>query len=154
MKTASTNRKQPDSREILRAHGIPASVQRIAILDWVRSVSSHPSAEAVFQALREEIPTLSRTTVYSTLHLFCEKGIVLQVPCNDSEGMRFDGDLRPHAHFRCEQCGEIFDFACASHEFSRQFEVPDGFTVRGSQVALTGLCPHCAATAPACKAHA
>lgn len=130
------------SVEILRENGIPASAQRVAIYDYVKASREHPSVDAVFGSLRGRIPTLSRTTVYSTLRLFCEKGLVFCVPGVDVAGMRFDGDLSPHAHFHCECCGGLFDVPGQGLAL-RPRGMPDGFAVRGARLLLTGLCPQC-----------
>lgn len=134
---------------LLMERGIPATTQRIAILEYVQSDHGHPFADTVYQKLREKIPTLSLTTVYNTLRLFCEHGLVRMLPCNDAAGMRFDADLKPHAHFRCDKCGEIFDVDAGSwKETLPGCRIPDGFHVSGSLILLSGLCAECAAKNP------
>ncbi len=134
-----------DARGILREHGIAASAQRLAIYEHVAAVRTHPSADAVYEALRDRIPTLSRTTVYSTLRLFREQGLVLGVPSADGCEMRFDGDVRPHAHFRCSACGGLFDVPCEGDP-AAACALPEGFSVAECAVVLGGICADCAKT--------
>lgn len=134
-----------DARDILKEHGIAASAQRLAIYEYVASVRTHPSADVVYEALRDRIPTLSRTTVYSTLRLFREQGLVLGVPSADGCEMRFDGDVRPHAHFWCTTCGGLFDVPCEGDPASA-CALPAGFAVSDCAVVLGGICAGCAKT--------
>ena len=92
----------------LSGHGIRPSVQRIAIMRYLLKNRTHPTAEDVFEALRRQIPTLSKTTVYNTLKLFVENGAALYVGI-DEKNARFDGYVEPHAHFRCKKCRCIID---------------------------------------------
>lgn len=142
-------------RALLTAHGIPVTMQRIAILEFVQSDRGHPFADTVYQNLREKLPTLSLTTVYSTLRLFCEHGLVRMVPCNDAAGMRFDADLKPHAHFRCEKCGEIYDMESGDWKKAPPgCRIPEGFHVSECLVMLNGLCAKCTAESQTRQSHA
>lgn len=70
---------------------------------------THPTAEEVYLNLSKEIPTLSKTSVYNTLSLFVEKGLVQMLTIEENIA-RFDADTSVHGHFQCKVCGKIYDF--------------------------------------------
>lgn len=97
-----------DTVEYLLQYNIKPSLQRIAIMDYLRSHSTHPTVDEIFNALSPSIPTLSKTTVYNTLNLFAEKGAALCLNIEEKNA-RYDGDISNHAHFMCLDCGCIQD---------------------------------------------
>ena len=126
--------------ELIRA-GIRPSVQRLAIFEYVRQSCQHPTAEVVYEALRDELGSLSLTTVYNTLKLFVDAGLIMMLT-NDDTFRCFDGNCCSHAHFLCNSCGKIYDF-----ELKRNYvdivEGLDGFEVTDAQLYLKGVCPKC-----------
>ena len=92
----------------LSGYGIRPSFQRIAIMRYLLNNTNHPTAEEVFESLRKQIPTLSKTTVYNTLKLFVENGAAVYIGIDEKKA-RFDGIVDHHAHFRCNDCGIIID---------------------------------------------
>ena len=84
------------------------SRKREAILSKIRSVTCHPTADWVFQELREEYPDLSLATVYRNLVLFKEDGSIASV-CGLNGQERFDGNIHPHGHFICRRCRAVID---------------------------------------------
>ena len=78
--------------EYLSSKGIKPSYQRIKVFDYLLNNKTHPTVDNIHQELVGEIPTLSKTTVYNTLKLFQEKGIVLIINIEDNE-TRFDADI-------------------------------------------------------------
>lgn len=94
----------------------------------------------IYNHLVKEIPTLSKTTVYNTLNLFIEKGLVRPLTIEDNEA-RYDTIISNHGHFKCQSCGEIYDFPVEIDDF-----VPDklqGFEIADKNVYFKGLCPKC-----------
>lgn len=96
------------TKEYLSKHGIRPSAQRIAIMDYLLTHKTHPTVEEIFLALSPSMPTLSKTTLYNTLKLFYDKNVALMLTL-DERNVRFDGDIRPHAHFQCQVCGRVYD---------------------------------------------
>jgi len=123
----------------LREVGIRPSAPRIAILEYLQRVRCHPSAETVFRALQRVHPSLSLTTVYSTLRLFATTGLALQLDLGCGE-THFDGLTTPHGHFRCRACGKIYDVF--ESEMDR-LPHPAGFLVETASLSYAGLCPGC-----------
>jgi Fe2+ or Zn2+ uptake regulation protein len=97
-----------ESRRLLLERGIKPTFQRMAILESVTADTSHPTIREMHARLVKSVPTLSKTTLYSTLQLFARKGLVAPLSIDPAEA-RFDGILEPHHHFCCTQCGRILD---------------------------------------------
>lgn len=97
-----------ENAELLKHHDIKPSLTRMMILDYLASAKTHPNVDEIYQALQSKIPTLSKTTVYNTLHLFIEKALARSVLLQDNE-QRFDLASHPHAHFQCKICHHVFD---------------------------------------------
>ena len=123
----------------LSGYGIRPSYQRIAIMRYLLKNATHPTADDVFESLRKQIPTLSKTTVYNTLKLFVENGAALYIGI-DEKNARFDGTVTPHAHFRCKDCGCIIDLPMSTEQF-----LPQGFNgeIDESYFYLKGRCEKC-----------
>ena len=129
----------------LRSKGVQPSQQRIRIWEALASTKAHPSADTVHKVLSPEIPTLSRTTVYSTLDLFVGLGLAQRLEITGSE-VRYDADTSAHAHFRCRSCGEVSDLF--GIEVPSPPDLGDGSRVERVQLFVTGLCPTCAIQNP------
>lgn len=128
--------------EMIRAAGIQPSMQRMAILEMLAAERCHPSAEEIYNRLLPSIPTLSRTTVYNTLHLMAEKNLVHEIEIEPGV-TRYDLAIRaPHGHFLCRVCGRIFDIALTVSPD----DVPGGFAADTVDVFCRGLCPECIVT--------
>jgi len=128
--------------KILVAHGIRPSRQRRAILEFLVAHPIHPTAEDVYCALYKKIKTLSRTTVYNTLRLFCSCGAAQMITLEENE-MRFDACTTPHGHFKCSGCGKIFDFSCGDLFPNSLKNLPSGFNPTDAQLYVHGYCKDC-----------
>jgi Fur family transcriptional regulator, stress-responsive regulator len=134
--------------QLLRARGLRATAQRRAIYSVFAdaadadAANAHLSAEEVFQQARLQLPELSRATVYNALGELAEAGLLGLV---EGPGpRRFDANVMPHHHFRCQECHQLQDVELDSVEVTLRER---GFTVQSSHVLLEGLCPRCAAGA-------
>ncbi len=122
--------------EQLREHGIQPSAQRLAVAEFVLQTDSHPSADQVWERVKKRCPMLSRATVYNTLNLFVEKGLLQ--PLVLSEGrVVFDPRTGAHHHFIDEGTGRIHDVPWEALEV-KNLEALEGFDVREYQVVLRG----------------
>lgn len=127
------------------ACGIRPSFQRVKILNYLCKNSTHPTAETVYKALSPEILTLSRTTVYNTLKLFIDSGLVQSLSI-DGDEMRYDADTSHHLHFKCTCCGNVLDMLYPDTEltYDKMIELlPTGFSVSKVQTFLWGTCADC-----------
>ena len=80
--------------------------QKQLILEYLRSVKNHPSAEEIFTEIRKKLPRISLATVYRNLENFAERGSALRI---SGEVKRYDGDISIHHHFMCQECKKVFD---------------------------------------------
>ncbi len=127
--------------QYLSRFGIKPSLQRLAIMEYLMTHRTHPTADEIFNALSPSMPTLSKTTVYNTLKLFVEQKVALELDI-DPKNIHFDGDVTPHTHFLCGSCGSIYDMAMVE-ESQLMKAVPDGAQVTEVQVYYKGLCRQC-----------
>ncbi len=123
----------------LREAGIKPSVQRLKIFEYLTNSLSHPTVDNIFNALSSEIPTLSKTTVYNTLKLFHQQGIIIIINIEDNE-TRYDADTSYHGHFKCEICKEVKDFPIPKHEKISSLE---GHDISESHFYIKGVCAKC-----------
>lgn len=126
----------------LQSKGIRPSQQRIAIMEYLMQVKTHPSADEVYEALCSQMPTLSKATVYNTLNLFTEKNAVRLVTIDPNE-RRFDGDMDLHAHFRCSQCGSLLDIPISVDQQQQIFKTIQGHNIITTDVYFGGICLSC-----------
>lgn len=117
--------------------------QRLAIFRALADSEEHPSAQMLYDEVRDEYPMISLATVYSTLELLKEMGEVVEVGFSD-EGRRYEPNLHPHVNLVCVQCGQIQDFEAVGLSPVEQ-AVADGtgYEIQGSRVEYYGLCPSC-----------
>ena len=138
-----TDKRLDELTEGLRRAGVKLTHQRLEICREVAGACNHPDAETVFSGVRERVPTISLDTVYRTLWLLLDLGLIgaLGMP---RERMRFDGNTTPHHHFVCSKCGEARDFY--STDFDR-LRIPEEVraygTVQRTQVEVRGICLRC-----------
>jgi Fur family transcriptional regulator, iron response regulator len=125
-----------DTATILRAHGIQPSAQRVAVAEYILQTDAHPSADQVWTTVRQYFPMLSRATVYNTLNLFVEKGLVRQHVLAEGK-IVFDPKVENHHHFIEEETGRIYDIPWEALKVS-QVEKLNGLDVREYQVVLRG----------------
>lgn len=132
------NKKNPD--KYLIEHGIKPSYQRLKIFEYLLEHETHPTVDEIYKYLSNEIPTLSKTTVYNTLNLFIEKGIVTVITIEEKE-TRYDANTSMHGHFKCRQCGNVYDFHTdLSYMDSDSL---DGFKVEEKHIYFKGICKKC-----------
>ncbi len=120
---------------------IKMTPQRAAILKYLEGNTSHPSAEAIFDAVRKQYPMISFTTVYNTLQTLKDLDRVWELNIDD-ERKRYDPNVMLHHHLICMECKKIVDI-----HMDFQLDVPDekaqGYMISGRHVEFYGLCPKC-----------
>ncbi|MEZ4483599.1 MAG: Fur family transcriptional regulator [Syntrophotaleaceae bacterium] len=129
--------------ELCRNLGIKPTHQRTEIYRDLMSTENHPNAETIYKNVKKRIPAISLDTVYRTLRLFEQKGIISRVSAA-GESMRFDGNTQRHHHFICVECGKVRDFY--SEEFNN-LAAPEEVTALGNigtvHVEMRGICASC-----------
>ena len=116
------------------------SKQRQLILDTLKSVRCHPTAEDIFQMVREKNPTISLGTVYRNLNLLAEMGEILKLDLG-VDSVHFDGTRQEHGHLVCRNCGQIEDLPCELSESVRSLmEKELHREMETIYLTVTGLC--------------
>ena len=121
------------------------TTQRTEILAEVRAAERHLTAGEIFERVRRRNPRIAYGTVYRSLHVLAEQGLILELTFGD-EASRFDARVDRHDHVQCLACGTIDDVdvpvaLLARHVAGEQ----TGFHVTGHHTVFTGLCPRCRA---------
>jgi Fur family peroxide stress response transcriptional regulator len=133
--------------ERLREAGLKVTGPRLAILDAVEKDHSHPSAEEIYHGLVETHPSLSLSTVYTTLAAFVRAGLVRKLSEVDGR-LRIDGTRADHDHAICRECGTIFDIARdALTPPSRPRQLPGDLELLEMRVEYDVICSTCRETA-------
>ena len=129
-----------DIREYLLKNNIKPSYARIKILEYLVEKDSHPTVEEIYSNLVNEIPTLSKTTVYNTMKLLIDANIARIITIEENE-MRYDADMGNHGHFKCNECGKIYDFYIVS-DSTEKAELKN-FKIMEKSVYYKGICQEC-----------
>src|SRR5574344_3114056 len=93
---------------VLTKSGIRPSVQRVAVYGYLCEHPEHPTVDTVYAALSPDYPRLSKTTVYNTLKLLADNGLIQTIQIEEDK-LRYDANTEPHLHFKCLECGKIID---------------------------------------------
>ncbi len=125
--------------EFLRKHGLHVTEPRIAVVEDLMNNRTHATADEIYNRLILVHPGLSRASVYNVLNSLVERHCI-RVITIDERQMRYDIDRTAHAHFRCTNCGKVYDVDMPSIGSMR---VPKGFWVDEQEVYYTGLCSDC-----------
>lgn len=119
------------------------SRQRESIKASLMRRHDHPTADALYASIREEFPNISLGTVYRNLNLLVETGEIRKLNCGDGAD-HFDGNLKPHHHFICRECGRIFDMeleAMPDLNTAAQTQAPG--QIEDNYVLFYGRCHDC-----------
>lgn len=117
--------------------------QRQVILEELRNVTSHPSADEVYAMVRRRLPRISLGTVYRNLEILSETGEIqkLELGCTLK---RFDGIAENHYHIRCIRCDRVVDAPVDFHpEFGHELKAATDFKILGHKLEFIGVCPEC-----------
>ena len=120
-------------------HGIKPSITRIKIYEYLLN-HGHPTVDEIYQELKPELPTLSKTTVYNVLSLFHEKALVSTLVLNHKE-QRYEINHQPHTHFECIRCGNVYDMPYVQIDYRSIAQ--DGFEYVNHDFVVKGVCATC-----------
>lgn len=127
---------RPDIVELLRERGIQPTAQRVAVAQYVLFTDEHPSADRVWARVRRRFPMISRATVYNTLSLFAENGLVRGLHLS-GDSVVFDANTDAHHHFIDEETGRIYDIPWEKVAI-RKLPKVDGLEIHDYQVVMRG----------------
>lgn len=122
--------------ELLKERGINPTAQRIAICRYVLCDAEHPSAEDVKHWVDQNFPKMSLATVYNTLRILVEAGLLRELRLPHSDAVLYDNNLASHFHFLDEETGELLDIDPGAVRLDPA--LTDAFEVRAVEILLRG----------------
>ena len=132
-----------EMRRRFHEQGLKVTPQRVAIYQALIETSSHPTADALYTQVKRVHPMLSQNTVYYTLGIFQQAGLVQEVNYWHDRS-QFDANMSPHHHLICLGCRTIHDLTDgALDRISVPTQALGGFKVTGHQVEFYGYCSRC-----------
>jgi Fur family peroxide stress response transcriptional regulator len=127
----------------LREAGIRITPQRLAVFEELRESRDHLSAEALFQRVRRRQPSLSLATVYRTLEMLRDAGLIVEGRMGDDRNF-YEANVDPHFHLVCLKCHLIRDLAPErAAELQREVVSQSGYAIRWSRLEFFGTCEEC-----------
>lgn len=129
--------------DLLRSNGFKVTPQRLAVYEALANTKEHPNAEMIFNGLQATYPTMSLATVYKTIDILHEIGLV-QILNAGEDSFRSDADVSEHAHIRCVECGRVDDvFDLDTAKFNDQIQQNTKYRLVGQQFYFYGICADC-----------
>jgi Fur family peroxide stress response transcriptional regulator len=126
-----------------RTKGYRVTKQRLIILDAVRNIENHPTVEEVYNIVKSKIPNISLGTVYRTLALLEELGLLQKIVSGQSS-TRYDSNLEAHYHAICLNCGRLLDVdKSVLGDLEAHFPSEIGFTMVSHKLEFYGYCKDC-----------
>ncbi len=117
--------------------------QRQVILEELRKVKTHPTADDMYQMLRLRMPKISLGTVYRNLEILSETGIIQKLDVGGTQ-KRFDADISIHSHVRCMDCGRVADISVSpNYDLAAEAQKITDFEIYRHRLEFSGLCPEC-----------
>jgi Fur family iron response transcriptional regulator len=111
--------------DLLEKRGIQATPQRVLIAELLFARDQHLTAEQILATLAETGSQVSKATVYNTLNLFAQKGLLKALQVDPERGL-FDSNVRPHHHIHVEDTGELIDVPPGAVQFAKLPPLPPG----------------------------
>ena len=131
----NSDRQNDSVSRTLRSHGVIPTAQRVQIGRMVLNRPAHFSAEQLYEQVNETGAYVSKATVYNTLGLFVEKGLLRQVLVDPSR-VFYDSNMAPHHHFYDVESGELTDIDASEIEVGALPDTGEGVEVEGVDVVV------------------
>ena len=120
------------------------TAQRQIILEELGKVTSHPTANEVYDMVRKRLPRIGLGTVYRNLELMAETGLILKLEVGGTQ-KRFDATTNLHYHVRCSECGRVDDIELpVQTKLDRLAAKACDYQIIGHHIEFSGICPDCA----------
>jgi len=130
-------------RRLLVERGYRVTSQRLAIYRYLIGTDSHPTADDIYQALQKQFPTMSPATVYKTLELLVDMGLITELGFGDSAN-RYDGNPGLHLNLICVHCNGIADLdEPLLARLAEQAAAAAQFEIMRGRHEFYGLCASC-----------
>ncbi|HID93630.1 MAG TPA: transcriptional repressor [bacterium (Candidatus Stahlbacteria)] len=124
----------------LRRRGVVLTPQRLAVVEFLKRSTTHPTVDEIYKKLRKKYPMMSQATVYSTLELLKKIGEIQELSIRKDKAC-FDPRPDPHHHFLCRKCSKILDIEVNCPIFKAG--TIEGHKVEEVQAYLYGICASC-----------
>lgn len=122
------------------------TTQRQIILEELAKVTSHPTANEVYDMVRRRLPRIGLGTVYRNLELMAESGLILKLEVGGTQ-KRFDATVSPHYHIRCIECGKVDDIEIpVQHHINEVATNACDYHILGHHIEFSGICDNCTQT--------
>ena len=119
------------------------TTQRQIILEELGKVTTHPTANEVYDMVRKRLPRIGLGTVYRNLELMADNGMILKIEVGGTQ-KRFDAMTEPHYHIRCSVCGKVDDMDVpVLDNLVNSAAESSSYQILGHHVEFTGVCPAC-----------
>jgi Fe2+ or Zn2+ uptake regulation protein len=128
--------------QLFRARGLKVTPQRQCVFRLLDGARAHPSAEAIYDQARAEMPTISLRTVYQTLNDLAEMGEIQSLDLGTG-ATRFDPNTTAHHHLVCTSCGQVRDVYVDLGDVHIPPAQRRGFQISSTDVVFRGLCDAC-----------
>ncbi len=129
-----------------KARGFRQTAQRKMILNEVVDAHEHLTAGEIFERVRRKDPRIAYGTVYRSLHVLAQHGLIQELTFADSAS-RYDARVERHDHVYCTKCGQMVDVDVPEALFARHVaEERSGFTISNHHTVFAGSCPACRMT--------
>jgi Fur family peroxide stress response transcriptional regulator len=126
-----------------RNKGFNVTTQRLAIYKYISSRDDHPTAEQVYDAIKIDHPTISPATIYNTLHLFKQLGLIQELGLYEGR-IRYDPNMELHINMVCTNCGHIKDYKSETFNSSWKELISQlDFKPKGQRIDLYYECEKC-----------
>jgi Fur family transcriptional regulator, ferric uptake regulator len=120
------------------------TTQRQIILEELAKVTSHPTANDLYDIVRQRLPRIGLGTVYRNLELMAESGLILKLEVGGTQ-KRFDATISPHYHIRCIQCAKVDDIDIpVQHHINEIATAACDYQILGHHIEFSGICDDCA----------
>lgn len=135
---------QKEFFDLLHKTGLRVTPQRIAICELLLNAKDHPTAGDIYDQLKSLYPSMSLATVYNTLEVLVQMGLVNSLGSVGDDMAHFDANLKPHINLACNQCHRITDFDSEQvGELDLEIARKSGYQINGSSILYFGTCPDC-----------
>lgn len=115
---------------------------RRIILEELKKVTSHPTADEIYTMVRGRLPRVSLGTVYRNLEIMARSGLILKLEVAGTQ-RRYDGTPDEHYHVRCEICGRVDDIQIKPFNIEREIKGATPYDISGHRLEFRGRCPVC-----------
>jgi len=117
--------------------------QRQVLLEEIKKVCTHPTADEVHALVRKKLPKISLGTIYRNLEFMAGQNQILRLDWAGNQ-RRYDGNTADHFHLRCVQCGQVKDLLIDyPQEMEKKVALETDYELLGCRLEFVGLCPRC-----------